>query len=82
MQVDKLAAAFGCLALVTIGTTPNQTNLMVQKQLQAMIALAALPQKWKNQIAMIMQNIELADLDFNDVWDAIVAQYETETNHG
>ena len=31
---------------------------------------------------MIMQNIELADLDFNDVWDAIVAQYETETNHG
>ena len=45
-----------------------------------MIALAALPQKWENQITIITQNIKLADLDLNDVWDLIVAQYKTETN--
>ena len=81
-QFDKLAAAFGCLALVTVGTAPNQTSLMVQNQLQAMIALAALPQTWENQISIITQNVELHDLDLNDVWDTIVAQYETETNRG
>ena len=81
-QFDKLAANFGCLALVTVGTVPNQTSLAVQNQLQAMTALAALPPKWENQIAIITQNVELNDLDLNDVWDAIVAQYETETNRG
>src|SRR3984885_5518671 len=81
-QFDKLAAAFARLGSVTIGTGANLVNLRIQNQYQALIALAALPPKWETQIAIITSSIGLEELDLNDVRDAIVAQYETETNRG
>ena len=50
-QFDKLAAAFGCLAHVTIGIDNDQHTLKIQEELQALIALAALPPKWETMVA-------------------------------
>ena len=80
VQFDKLAAAFAHLGLVTVRTGANLVNLRIQDQFQALIALAALPPKWEMQIPIITTNVSLEDLDLNDIHDAIVAQYETETN--
>ena len=81
-QFDKLAAAFGCLAHVTIGTEDDQHTLKIQEELQALITLAALPPKWETMIALIMQNFDLADISLKAVRKAIINQYETETNRG
>ena len=80
VQFDKLAAAFGCLESVTIGTGANIVDLWIQEQYQALIALAALPPKWEMQISIITQSIALKDLGLIDVCQTIIAQYETETN--
>ena len=55
-QSSKLTAAFGCLALVTVGTGADQLTLKVYDELQALIALSALPPKWETQISIITQN--------------------------
>ena len=82
VQFDKLAAAFGRLAHVTIGTGADQHTLEVKDKLQALIALAALPPKWETMVALITQNFELADITLKAVREAIINQYETETNQG
>ena len=82
VQFDKLTAAFGCLAHVTIGTDNDQHNLKIQEDLQALIALAALPPKWETMIALIMQNFDLADISLKAVCKAIINHYETEANRG
>src|SRR6201996_8281229 len=81
-QFDKLAAAFGRLAHVVIGTGADQHTLEVKDELQALIALAALPSKWETMVALITQNFELADITLKAVRKAIINQYETETNRG
>ena len=81
-QFDKLAAAFGRLAHVTIGTDNDQHTLKIQEELQVLIALAALPLKWETMIALITQNYNLADISLKVVCDAIINQYETEANRG
>jgi hypothetical protein len=72
-QVDKMAAALLRLA---------GAKVPIAKQLQAMILLAALPQKWETLVSVVTQSNDLEDLAFNDVRDAILAQYQTETARG
>ena len=72
VQFDKLAAAFGRLAHITIGTDNDQHTLKIQEELQALIALAALPPKWETMVALITQNYDLADISLKVVHDAII----------
>src|ERR1700761_9231293 len=81
-QFDKLAAAFGCLANVTIGTGDNEHTLALSTELQALIALAALPPKWETLVAVIIQNYDLDDILLRNVCESVCAHYETETNRG
>ena len=81
-QFDKLAAAFARLGAVTFGTPPDETHLTIAGQIQALIAMAALPPKWEFLIPIISQNIELTDLALGDVRDPVIAQWETEKNKG
>ena len=79
-QFDKLAAAFDCLAHITVGEEDDKHTLKIQEELQALIALAALPPKWETIIALITQNFDLADICLKAVCEAIINQYETEAN--
>ncbi len=63
---DKLFAAFGCMSSAEVAIPP---------QLQAMIALAALPQKWEMLISIVTRDTELQDLDLGDICTAVVGQY-------
>ena len=81
-QFDKLAAAFGRLGAVTFGTAPNATQLTIAPQIQALIAMAALPTKWEPLIPIISQSVGLDDLHLNDVRNPVIAQWETERNKG
>ena len=56
--------------------------MKIQEELQALIALAALPPKWETMIALIMQNFDLADILLKAVHKAIINHYETEANRG
>ena len=81
-QFDKLAAAFGRLAHVTVGEEDDQHTLKIQEELQALIALAALPPKWETMVALITQNYDPSDISLKIVREAIINQYETEANRG
>jgi len=50
--------------------------------MQAMVALAALPFKWEHLIHIIINNYEMEALTFEVVKDAIINQWDTETNRG
>ncbi len=60
-QFEKMAAAFARLGAVTVGTGANQTTLAITPQLQALIALSALPAKWENLIPIICAGVAIAD---------------------
>jgi len=81
-QLDRMVAAFQCLSLVNAGTAPNVTNLAIPTQLQALIALAALPHKWEHLVHILIHSEDLDDLDFGIVHDAVINQYDTEMNRG
>src|SRR6266571_2461494 len=81
-QFEKMAAAFACLGAVTVGTGANQTTLAITPQLQALIALSALPTKWENLIPIICAGVAIADLKLDDVASQVIGQFETETNCG
>ena len=81
-QFDKLAAAFSRLGSVSVGTAPNVTQLSLAKQVQALIAMAALPPKWEVLVPIICQGEDLNDLDLSLVRNTVIAQYETEANRG
>ncbi len=81
-QFEKMAAAFARLGAVTVGTGANQTTLAINLQLQALIALSALPAKWENLIPIICVGVAIADLKLDDVASQVIGQFETETNHG
>ena len=67
---DKLHAAFGCMQSAGVG---------IPEQLQAMIALAALPQKWEMLVSIVTGDVELDSLDLMDVCNAVLGQYQSET---
>jgi len=77
-----MAATFACLGAVTVSTGVNQTTLAITPQLQALIALSALPTKWENLIPIICAGVTIADLKLDDVAAQVIGQFETETNRG
>ncbi len=82
VQLDRMAAAFQRLSHVAVGTAPNVTHLSLPSQMQAMIALAALPYKWEHLIHIIINNYEIEALTFEVVKDAVTNQWGTEVNCG
>jgi hypothetical protein len=81
-QFDKLRTAFSRLTNTMFGPSYNQQSLHLQQPLQAMIALATLPQKWEHLIPIIINNSSLEDLNIGDVHQTVVTQWETEMNCG
>ena len=81
-QIDKMSAAFAHLNNISVNTAPNVRNLGIVQEHQALILMAALPQKWEHLIPIICQGHDLGDLDVSVVCDVIIAQYENETNRG
>ena len=67
---DKLFAAFGRMSSAEVAVPP---------QLQVMIALTALPQKWEMLVLIVTGDTELQDLDLGDVCTAVIGQYQSET---
>ncbi|KAH9056601.1 hypothetical protein EDB87DRAFT_1687141 [Lactarius vividus] len=61
-QFEKMAATFAHVGAVTVGTGANATTLAICPQLQALIAMSALPQKWEHLIPVMCNNLALADL--------------------
>ena len=57
----------------------SAADIEVPNQLQAMIALAALPQKWEMLISVITGNIEMLDLDLSKVHTAVITQYQVDS---
>ncbi len=59
----------------------SSADITVPQQLQAMIALATLPQKWEMLVLIVTGDTELQDLDLSDVHTAVLGQYQSETVH-
>jgi hypothetical protein len=67
---DKMFGTFSHMKAIDVEIPP---------QLQAMIALAALPQKWEMLISIVTGNVEMVDLDLSEVRTAVIAQYQVDT---
>ena len=57
----------------------STADIEVPPQLQAMIALAALPQKWEMLISVVTSDIEMSDLDLGEVRDAVITQFQADS---
>jgi gag-polypeptide of LTR copia-type len=71
-QIDCMVAAFQHLTAISIIILP---------QIQAMILLSALPQKWEMLVSIVTQQHMLMTIQLSHVRDAILAQYESENMH-
>ena len=71
-QVDKMVTCFQHL---------TSNSIIIPNQIQAMMLLAALLQKWEILVNVIMQTNNLADLDISNMCTALLAQYEEEATH-
>ena len=71
-QVDKMITCFQHL---------TSNSIIIPNQIQAMMLLAALLQKWEMLVTVITQTNDLADLDISDMHTALLAQYEGEATH-
>src|SRR6202453_3255008 len=76
-----MAAAFARLDQVTISSN-SAKPVQIQPQLQALIALTALPSKWEMLIPIIVSGKSLEDISLYDVRETVVSQFLTETNQG
>jgi len=56
-------------------------DVEVPLQLQAIIALATLLQKWEMLISIITGDIEMSDLDLGKVRDTIITQFQVDSVH-
>ena len=72
-----MSAAFACLNNVSVGTAPNVRNLGIMKEHQALILMAALPQKWEHLIPISCQGHDLGDLDVSVVRDVLKCSTRT-----
>jgi hypothetical protein len=81
-QFNKLEAAFGHISNTIIGKGSHAKRISVPDTIQALIAMAAIPQKWENLIPIICNSFEIQDLEVSDIKDIVVTQFENETNHG
>jgi hypothetical protein len=66
---DKMFGAFAQMFTADVAVPP---------QLQAMITLAALPQKWEMLISIVTGDIEMTDLDLGEVPSAIITQFQAD----
>jgi len=69
---DKMFGAFAQMSAVEVE---------VPHQLQAMIALAALPQKWEMLITIITGDVEMSRLCLSDVCDTVITQFQVDSVH-
>src|SRR6266404_3015944 len=67
IQLNRMAAAFQRLSNITIGSGHCLTRITIPPQLQAMIALAALPAKWEHLVQIIINGTEMDQLTFHTV---------------
>ena len=67
---DKMFSAFAWMSTM---------DVEVPTQLQVIITLATLPQKWEMLISIITGNVEMSDLDLGEVCDAIITQFQTDS---
>ena len=67
---DKMFSAF---------TQMSAADVEVPNQLQVMIALATLPQKWEMLISIVTGDVEMSDLDLSKVRTAIITQYQVDS---
>jgi hypothetical protein len=63
---NKVFSAYACI---------KATDVSIPPQLQAMIALAALPQKWEMMISVVTSDNPLKDLILSDMHTAVITQY-------
>jgi hypothetical protein len=68
-QIDRMVAAFQCLTAASIIILP---------QIQAMILLSALPQKWEMLVSIVTQQHALMTIQLSHVRDTILTQYKSE----
>ena len=73
---------FGCLGQNSYKSAGEEVYLHLPPLLEAMIALSALPSKWETITAIITNNTAMEDLILMEVCNAVILQYETETNRG
>jgi hypothetical protein len=59
----------------------SAADVEVPAQLQVMIALATLPQKWEMLISVITGDVEMSDLDLGEVCDTIITQFQVDSVH-
>ena len=69
---DKVFGAYARMKAADVAVPP---------QLQAMIALAALPQKWEMLISVVTGDNPLEDLILSDVRTAVITQYQADSVH-
>jgi hypothetical protein len=67
---DKVFGAYACMKAADVAVPP---------QLQAMIILAALSQKWEMLISVITGNNPLEDLILSDVRTAVITQFQADS---
>jgi hypothetical protein len=64
--IEKMAASFQCL---------SEVKVTVPEQIQAMMLLSALPQKWEMLVSIVTQQHDLNKIKFIDVRNAILTQF-------
>jgi len=69
---DKVFSAYACMKAADVAVPP---------QLQAMIALAPLPQKWEMLISVVTGDNPLEDLILSDVRTAVIMQFQADSVH-
>jgi hypothetical protein len=71
--IEKMAASFQRL---------SEAKVTVPEQIQAMMLLSALPQKWEMLLSIVTQQKDLDKIKFLNVCNAILTQYQSESVHG
>jgi uncharacterized protein (DUF2252 family) len=57
-------------------------NVTIPEQIQVMMLLSALPQKWEMLVSIVTQQKDLNKIKFLDVCNAILTQYQSESVRG
>jgi hypothetical protein len=68
-QFDKLEAAFGRISNTIMEKGHMLSRSLYLTLIQALIAMAAIPQKWENLIPIICNSFEIQDLEVLDLVD-------------
>ena len=80
-QIDRMIVVFNRISQ-TVTTGSITIDLTINSVLQGLIAMATIPPKWEDLVSILCANNELVELDIDTVREAVVTQYENETNRG